>query len=138
MKNALIIFVRNPEIGKVKTRFVNTLGDEKALDIYKELLQYTFEIASATIATKYVFYFDKTQAKDIERQWFFESFKKMATLAIRWKPHLKMFLIKVMKAFLSLEVIVLSSQQIILKMLLASLKKMILLSGRQMMAVIIC
>ena len=39
MKNALIIFVRNPEIGKVKTRFVNTLGDEKALDIYKELFQ---------------------------------------------------------------------------------------------------
>ncbi|MDQ6903127.1 MAG: glycosyltransferase, partial [Bacteroidota bacterium] len=65
MKNALIIFVRNPELGKVKTRLANTLGDEKALDIYKELLQHTFEIASAVDASKYVFYFDKIEDEDI-------------------------------------------------------------------------
>nr|MDQ6902661.1 TIGR04282 family arsenosugar biosynthesis glycosyltransferase [Bacteroidota bacterium] len=38
---------------------------EKALDIYKELLQHTFEIASAVDASKYVFYFDKIEDEDI-------------------------------------------------------------------------
>ncbi len=65
MKKALIIFVRNPELGKVKTRLANTLGDEKALDIYNKLLQHTLEIAVATVATKYVFYFDKIEDEDI-------------------------------------------------------------------------
>jgi uncharacterized protein len=43
MKNALIIFIKNPALGKVKTRLARTIGDEKALDIYLELTQITRE-----------------------------------------------------------------------------------------------
>jgi len=42
-KSALIIFVKNPEIGKAKTRLAKTIGDEKALAIYKLLLQKTHD-----------------------------------------------------------------------------------------------
>ena len=30
----LIVFLRKPEIGKVKTRLAATVGPEKALDVY--------------------------------------------------------------------------------------------------------
>lgn len=65
MKKAIIIFVRNPQLGKVKTRLATTLGDEKALNIYKELLNHTKEITSQTTADKHVFYFDKIEEKDL-------------------------------------------------------------------------
>ena len=35
-KTAIIIFIKNPDLGRVKKRLAKTLGDEKALDIYKE------------------------------------------------------------------------------------------------------
>ncbi|MEZ4688803.1 MAG: hypothetical protein R3A12_00930 [Ignavibacteria bacterium] len=38
-KNALIIFARNPEYGKVKNRLAKTIGKEKALEIYNKLFQ---------------------------------------------------------------------------------------------------
>ena len=44
-KNLLLIFTRNPELGKVKTRLAKTVGDETALEIYKFLLQKTREIS---------------------------------------------------------------------------------------------
>ena len=37
----LIIMVKNPELGKCKTRLAKTIGNEKALLVYKELLKYT-------------------------------------------------------------------------------------------------
>ena len=40
-KDLLIIFTRNPEMGKVKTRLAKDLGDESALEIYKFLLKHT-------------------------------------------------------------------------------------------------
>ena len=40
--NELVMaFVKNPELGKAKTRLAATVGDEKALEIYIQLLQYT-------------------------------------------------------------------------------------------------
>lgn len=59
-ENALIIFVKNPRIGQVKTRIARTVGDEKALEIYRTLLTLTRETVTAYISeadTKaYVFY----------------------------------------------------------------------------------
>ena len=37
----VMVFVKNPELGKAKTRLAETVGDEKALEIYIQLLQYT-------------------------------------------------------------------------------------------------
>ena len=44
MQNALIIFVKNPALGKVKTRLAKTVGDVNALKIYQYLLYHTMEI----------------------------------------------------------------------------------------------
>lgn len=45
MKDALlIIFVKNPELGKAKTRLAQTIGKEKALAIYRMLLERTKDV----------------------------------------------------------------------------------------------
>lgn len=64
-KEALIIFVRNPVQGRVKTRIAATIGDENALAIYKHLLQYTKQIASETGVTKHIFYADELNQCDL-------------------------------------------------------------------------
>ena len=55
MKNALIIFVRNPELGKVKTRLAAQIGNARALEIYQKLLQHTKAAALHADCDKYVF-----------------------------------------------------------------------------------
>lgn len=55
-KNLLIIFVKNPILGKVKTRLAATIGDEKALEVYLELLHKTKEITQPTTCDKHVYY----------------------------------------------------------------------------------
>ncbi len=68
MLQALIIFVRNPELGKVKTRLAATMGDEKALQIYSLLLQHTCAITRNHNADKYVFYTSTPVANDLWEQ----------------------------------------------------------------------
>ena len=41
MDNALIMFIKNPVKGKVKTRLAATIGDDMALAIYQKLLKHT-------------------------------------------------------------------------------------------------
>ena len=41
---ALIIFTRNPELGKCKTRLAATIGDQNALEVYQFLLDHTVSI----------------------------------------------------------------------------------------------
>lgn len=55
-QNKLIIFVKNEEAGKVKTRLAKTVGDKKALDIYRKLLGYTFDQVKPLKVTKEVCY----------------------------------------------------------------------------------
>ena len=52
---ALIIFARKPEAGKVKTRLSATIGNEKALAIYIRLLEHTRHIVNELSCEKYVF-----------------------------------------------------------------------------------
>ena len=65
MKDAVIIFVRNPELGKVKTRLAATVGDEQALDIYSFLLNHTMQEAGKVAADKFVFYHQQIKIDDI-------------------------------------------------------------------------
>lgn len=46
MNSVLIIFIKNPILGKVKTRLAKSIGDDKALEIYLELLERTIKVAS--------------------------------------------------------------------------------------------
>lgn len=62
---ALIIFARNPELGKVKTRLAKVTGDETALKIYKFLIEHTVEITTALRVDKYVYYSDQIGLNDL-------------------------------------------------------------------------
>jgi rSAM/selenodomain-associated transferase 1 len=54
----LIIFARNPVQGKVKTRLAEGIGDDEALRIYHQLLDFTIEEASKVSAEKTLYYSD--------------------------------------------------------------------------------
>lgn len=55
-KALLIIFVKNPRLGHVKTRLAKTIGDEAALSTYHKLLQHTQEITESLAVDKVVCY----------------------------------------------------------------------------------
>jgi rSAM/selenodomain-associated transferase 1 len=52
--NLLIILTRNPQLGKVKTRLAKDVGDQKALDIYIDLLKHTVYESSLIKDDKWV------------------------------------------------------------------------------------
>ncbi len=60
----LIIFYRNPELGKVKTRLAATLGDAKALAIYLKLASHTRAITSELDCDRVVYYSDYVDTED--------------------------------------------------------------------------
>lgn len=62
---ALIIFVRNPIYGKVKTRLAEDIGHSRALEIYKLLLKHTFDITQGLTCQKFVFYADEISKTDL-------------------------------------------------------------------------
>ena len=64
-KNLLLIFTRNPELGKAKTRLAKTVGDETALEIYKFLLEKTCNVSAKVTADKAVYYSVKVRYEDI-------------------------------------------------------------------------
>lgn len=64
-KKAIIIFTRNPELGKCKTRLAKTIGDEATLEIYKHLLKHTANITKNIKADKFVFYSEHIKKNDI-------------------------------------------------------------------------
>ncbi|MCB0630780.1 MAG: TIGR04282 family arsenosugar biosynthesis glycosyltransferase [Saprospiraceae bacterium] len=55
-RQALLVFIRNPEIGKVKTRLAQDLGDLEALRIYNTLLAHTRQVTLAVDAHRLLFY----------------------------------------------------------------------------------
>lgn len=64
-KPAIIIFIKNPELGKAKTRLAATVGDERALAIYKELLRHTREtVLKIEYCEKHLFYSSFVDEKD--------------------------------------------------------------------------
>lgn len=57
----LIIFIKNPVLGKVKTRLAAIIGDERALEVYNELLRITRHVTEKVACTKHVFYSDEIE-----------------------------------------------------------------------------
>ena len=64
-KGLLLIFTRNPELGKCKTRLASTIGDQAALEIYQFLLGHTARITSDIKADKAVFYSNSIVTEDV-------------------------------------------------------------------------
>lgn len=63
--NALLIFTRNPEIGKVKTRLAKTIGDQNALTVYHDLLNHTKNVTEHADCDKFVFYDSHVSKNDL-------------------------------------------------------------------------
>lgn len=64
-QSALIIFVRRPVLGKVKTRLAATIGDENALLVYRHLLVHTKSVIQELAVNKFVFYADEIDIDDL-------------------------------------------------------------------------
>ncbi|WP_299434774.1 TIGR04282 family arsenosugar biosynthesis glycosyltransferase [uncultured Aquimarina sp.] len=67
-KNLLMIFTRNPELGKCKTRLAATIGDQAALEVYQLLLEHTVTITKNLGVTKEVYYSTRIGENDIWNQ----------------------------------------------------------------------
>lgn len=63
-QEALIIFIKNPELGKVKTRLAATIGNEKALEIYRLLQAHTNRITRSLSQDTWLFYSNKVDSND--------------------------------------------------------------------------
>jgi hypothetical protein len=63
-KNLLLIFTRNPELGKCKTRLAKTIGDQNALTVYTMLLRHTAAATKNLSCDKAVYYSIKVREKD--------------------------------------------------------------------------
>jgi rSAM/selenodomain-associated transferase 1 len=61
----LLIFTRNPKLGKCKTRLAETIGDQAALDIYMILLRHTVEITKDLNCSKEVHYSEEVSENDL-------------------------------------------------------------------------
>ena len=71
-KDLLLIFTRNPELGKCKTRLAQTVGDETALEIYKFLLRHTVSITENLNTAKQVWYSEEIWEDDIWDETFYD------------------------------------------------------------------
>lgn len=68
MKKLLIIFVKNPELGKVKTRLASSIGDEEALKVYRKLLSITEKAAAQLNSIDVRVYFTSSIDKSLFKE----------------------------------------------------------------------
>ncbi|MDF9800065.1 rSAM/selenodomain-associated transferase 1 [Catalinimonas alkaloidigena] len=64
-EESLIIFVKKPELGKVKTRLAKGIGAKKALEVYHKLLERTYAITQVLGYDKIVYYTPEVVYHDI-------------------------------------------------------------------------
>jgi rSAM/selenodomain-associated transferase 1 len=64
-ENLLLIFTRNPELGKVKSRLAKDVGDEAALNIYNFLLEHTVSVTKNLEVSKEVYYSEEIWEHDM-------------------------------------------------------------------------
>jgi len=67
--NTLIVFVKYPEPGKVKTRIAGELGAEKAAEIYSLIAKSVIENVSGSDKYRTVIFFDPPEMEKGIRQW---------------------------------------------------------------------
>jgi len=70
---ALIIFIKNPELGKVKTRIAKDVGDQTALSIYHRLLDHTRTVTHSLKFKKYLYYSEEI----LDDEWSEDHYHKM-------------------------------------------------------------
>tara|TARA_B110000003_G_scaffold202314_1_gene200998 strand:+ start:4017 stop:4637 length:621 start_codon:yes stop_codon:yes gene_type:complete len=82
--NLIIVFVRSPELGKVKTRLARSIGDQSALNVYKILLKHTAAVLRDLSFDKVVYFSEKIDNNDFwENSLFEKKLQKGADLGER-------------------------------------------------------
>ena len=64
-KECLLIFAKNPQIGKVKTRLAASVGDKRALEVYRQLLRLTKQAADPLDIPRQVWYTNHITDNDL-------------------------------------------------------------------------
>jgi rSAM/selenodomain-associated transferase 1 len=64
----LLVFVKDPQPGEVKTRLAEHMGETKALRVYRKLLEYTEAIIAQLPVETYVYYGNTKPDQDIWSQ----------------------------------------------------------------------
>ena len=101
MTKGVIVFLKNPEIGKAKTRIASTAGPEKALTIYKELLSITHDIVDRVEAKRFLYYTHFINSSDLwENQRFIKTIQTEGGLGNKMKVAFSEVLKKVEKAII--------------------------------------
>lgn len=77
MESILLVFQKNTELGKVKTRLAATIGDTKALQVYLKLIGYTKKIIDPLSSAKQIWYSSWIEKNDI---WDSKSYEKRKQL----------------------------------------------------------
>jgi len=65
VKSLLLILARNPELGQVKTRLAKGIGEQKALEVYRQLLHHTCAVTQPLAVAKQVYYSRFIPEKDL-------------------------------------------------------------------------
>ncbi len=68
----LLIFVKQPQLGKVKTRLAATIGDQQALQVYLKLLEHTRTITKPLNSDKAVYYTPEIQHDDLWEEAYYQ------------------------------------------------------------------
>ncbi|WP_026913989.1 TIGR04282 family arsenosugar biosynthesis glycosyltransferase [Christiangramia portivictoriae] len=71
-EDLLIIFTKNPVLGKVKTRLAKGIGDNKALEVYQFLLKHTKKVTEQLDVDKQVYYAWNIGENDIWEDHYFQ------------------------------------------------------------------
>lgn len=85
----LIIFVKNPVLGKVKTRLAKDVGNNKALKIYCQLLVITKAVCQAVNCSRCVFYSDEIVDDDWDADHFDKFVQEGSDLGERMQNAIK-------------------------------------------------
>jgi len=64
-KECLLIFAKNSQIGKVKTRLAVSVGDRRALEVYRQLLRLTKQATDPLDVSRQVWYSDHITDNDL-------------------------------------------------------------------------
>ncbi|SMO33701.1 hypothetical protein SAMN06265218_10187 [Fodinibius sediminis] len=83
--NLLMIFVKNPELGKVKTRLARSIGDKQALAVYQELLKLTQSATDSLNVTRQVWYSRFIEQEDQWKENYQKRLQRGADLGMRMK-----------------------------------------------------
>ena len=73
----LLVFAKNLELGKVKTRLAKTIGEVKALEIYTELVSYTEKVIRELPGAKTICYSAYIEKFDVFKSKFYTKKKQV-------------------------------------------------------------